>query len=73
MRPNYEMNIHIVLKSKKDYLSHYSEFHDINRQVRFNITNIIPHNPDDGSLEPKRYSVDFASHIYIYIYIYIYI
>ena len=28
----------------------------------FNITNIIPHNPDDSSLEPKRYSVDFASH-----------
>ena len=27
----------------------------------FNITNIIPHSPDDGSLEPKRYSVDFAS------------
>ena len=27
----------------------------------FNITNIIPHIPDDGSLEPKRYSVDFAS------------
>ena len=27
----------------------------------FNMTNIIPHNPDDGSLEPKRYSVNFAS------------
>ena len=26
----------------------------------FNITNIIPHNPDNGLLEPKRYSVDFA-------------
>ena len=25
------------------------------------ITNIIPHSPDDGSFEPKRYSVDFAS------------
>ena len=23
---------------------------------------IIPHIPDDGSLEPKRYSVNFASH-----------
>ena len=23
------------------------------------ITNVIPHSPDDGSLEPKRYSVDF--------------
>ena len=27
----------------------------------FNITNIIPHSPDDVSLEPKRYSVDLAS------------
>ena len=27
----------------------------------FNVTNIIPHSPDDGQLEPKRYSVDFAS------------
>ena len=27
----------------------------------FNITNIIPQSPDDGSFEPKRYSVDFAS------------
>ena len=27
----------------------------------FNITNIILHSPDDGSLEPKRYTVDFAS------------
>ena len=27
----------------------------------FNIINIIPHGPDDGSLEPKRYIVDFAS------------
>ena len=34
----------------------------------FNITNIIPRSPDDGSLEPKRYNVDFTSHIYIYIY-----
>ena len=27
----------------------------------FNISNIIPHSSDDGSLEPKRSSVDFAS------------
>ena len=27
----------------------------------FNFTDIIPHSPDDGSLELKRYSVDFAS------------
>ena len=24
------------------------------------ITNITPHSPDDGSAEPKHYSVDFA-------------
>ena len=27
----------------------------------FKITNIIPHSPDDGSLEPKRYRVNYAS------------
>ena len=27
----------------------------------FNFTNMSPHSPDDGSLEPKRYSVDFIS------------
>ena len=27
----------------------------------FNIINIIPHGPDDGSVEPKRDSVDFTS------------
>ena len=27
----------------------------------FNIPNIISPSPDDGSLEPKRYSVYFAS------------
>ena len=26
-----------------------------------NITNITPHSPDDGSAEPKRYSVDVIS------------
>ena len=26
-----------------------------------NITNIIPHSPDDVSLELRRYSVDFVS------------
>ena len=29
---------------------------------RFNIANITPHGPDDGSVEPKRYSVDFTFH-----------
>ena len=28
--------------------------------IKFKITNIIPNTPEDGSLEPKRYSVDFA-------------
>ena len=31
----------------------------IHRQL--NITNITPHSPDDGLVEPKRYSVDFVS------------
>ena len=29
-------------------------------QIRLNIANITPHGPDDGSVEPKRYSVDFS-------------
>ena len=29
--------------------------------MMLNITDIIPHSPDDGSLEPKLSSVDFAS------------
>ena len=33
----------------------------LNIHCWFNNTNIIPNSPDDGSLEPKRYSVDFAS------------
>ena len=33
----------------------------LNNHRWFNITNVIPHCPDDGSLESKRYSVDFAS------------
>ena len=33
----------------------------LNIRRRFNIINIIPHCPDDGSLVPKRYNVDFAS------------
>ena len=37
----------------------YFEFLNIHRW--FNITNITPHSPDDGSFEPKRCSVDFAS------------
>ena len=36
----------------------YFEFLNINRWL--NITNITPHGPDDGSVEPKRYSVGFS-------------
>ena len=38
------------------YILHFLHIHRW-----FNITDIIPHSPDDGSLEPKRYSVDFVS------------
>ena len=38
------------------YILHFLHIHHW-----FNITNIIPHSPDDGSLESKCYSVDFAS------------
>ena len=37
----------------------YFAFLNIHRW--FNITNIILHGPDDGSLELKYYSVDLAS------------
>ena len=37
----------------------YFAFLNIHRWL--NITYIIPHSPDDGSVEPKRYSVDFTS------------
>ena len=36
-------------------------FHFLHIHRWFNITNIIPNSPDDGSLELKRYCVDFAS------------
>ena len=38
------------------YILHFLHIHPW-----FNITSIIPHSPDDSSLEPKRYSVNFAS------------
>ena len=56
-----------------------------NRKGRFiEKYNITPHSPDDGSAEPKRYSVDFVFSInlplsirltcqFFFIYIYIYI
>ena len=36
----------------------YFAFLNIHRWL--NIANIVPHGPDDGSVEPKRYSVDFS-------------
>ena len=36
-------------------------FERLNIHCWFNISNIIPNSPDDGTLEPKRQSVDFAS------------
>ena len=36
-------------------------FEFLNIRRRFNITNIIPHSPSDSSLDPKPYSVEFAS------------
>ena len=43
-----------------------------------NIANITPHGPDDGSVEPKRYSVDLSINLsfhldYLVINLYIYI
>ena len=38
------------------YILHFLRIH-----CWFNITNIILYSPDDGSLEPKRFSVDLAS------------
>ena len=38
----------------------YFAFLNIHRWL--NIADITPHGPDDGSVEPKRYSVDFTSH-----------
>ena len=37
-------------------------FSFLNIHVWLNITYITPHGPDEGSSEPKRYSVDFTFH-----------
>ena len=59
-RPNFlVMNGQLFLLYKFSlgfYILHFLHIHRW-----FNITNIIPHSPDDGSLEPKYYSVDFTS------------
>ena len=37
------------------------QYHVLNVHLWFNVTSIIPHSPDDGSLEPKLSSIDFVS------------
>ena len=38
----------------------YTNFTFLNIHCWINIANITPHDPDDGSVESKRYSVDFS-------------
>ena len=33
-----------------------------------NITNFTPHSPDEGSVEPKSYSVDFSINLFFHLY-----
>ena len=40
----------------------FLDFAFLNIHRWLNIANITPHGPDEGSVEPKRYSVDFTSH-----------
>ena len=47
--------------SYKKIFPRFLHFVFLNIYCRFNITNTVPHSPDDGSLELKYYSVDFAS------------
>ena len=42
----------MIVMLKRDFLN-------IHRWI--DINDITPHSPDDGSLEPKHYSVDFVS------------
>ncbi len=54
------------VKSTMDvYLRIYHWFNITNVYLQihrwFNIANIIPDSPDNDSLEPKRYNVDFTS------------
>ena len=43
----------------------YFAFLNINRWL--NIANITPHCPDDGSVEPKRYCVDFSINLSVHL------
>ena len=53
---NLYINFFLLYKFSPRVL--YFAFLNIHRWL--NITNITPHGPDDGSVEPKRYSVDFS-------------
>ena len=50
---------------KKQTFSCYTNFPKVfvflNIHRRFNIINITPQSPEDGSLQPKRFNVYFAS------------
>ena len=48
------VNFFLLYKFSPKFL--YFAFLNIHRCL--NIANITPHGPDDGSIEPKRYSVD---------------
>ena len=41
--------------------SFYIFLHFLYTHCYLNITNIMPYSPDDGSAEPKHYSVNFVS------------
>ena len=51
-------NLYLVYKFSPRFL--YFVFLNIHRWLK--IANITPHGPGDGSVEPKRYRVDFTSH-----------
>ena len=51
---NDQLFLDILIFSRVLYFAH------LNIHRWFNVTNIIPRCSDDGSLEPKRHSVDFA-------------
>ena len=65
----------VILAMLSQWLMFKNAFLNIHRWL--NITNITPHGPDDGSVEPKRYSVDFLINLsfhldYLVINFYIY-
>ena len=53
--------IHVICYITIQIFRRFLYFAFLNIHRWFNIIDIIPHCPDDGSLEPKRYNVDFAS------------